>query len=154
MPIRKLSHLGLCVADAARSEHFWSRALGFERIAAARFEDPLTARLLGIAEPRMDAVYLERDGFVLELLHFVAPGQEEKAAPRVMNRTGFTHLSFLVDELEPVLDEVVACGGHVLEASRIASPRGDSRAVFVTDPDHTRIELLEGAFDPRALGGA
>jgi catechol 2,3-dioxygenase-like lactoylglutathione lyase family enzyme len=153
MAVRKLSHLAVCVADAARSERFWTRVLGFQRIARARFEDPLTARLLQVPEPRMDAVYLERDGFVLELLHFAEPGQEETDAPRVMNRTGFTHLSFVVDALAPVLDDVIHCGGHVLETSRITSPQG-TQAIFVTDPDHTRIELLEGDFDPRALGGA
>ena len=53
-----------------------------------------------------------------------------------MNRVGLTHLSFEVAAIEPVLARVRAAGGRVLEDSRIPP------AVFVTDPDGTRIELV------------
>jgi predicted enzyme related to lactoylglutathione lyase len=55
-----------------------------------------------------------------------------------MNRVGLTHLSFEVTVIEPVLARVREAGGHVLEDSRIPP------AVFVTDPDGTRIELVVG----------
>jgi catechol 2,3-dioxygenase-like lactoylglutathione lyase family enzyme len=97
----------------------------------------MAAQLLEIPEVSLTAVYLLRDGLCLELLHYPTPGAEGDAAPRPMNALGFTHLSFNVDSIDEILPRVVAAGGRVIDASRIPV------AVFVTDPDGTRIELVQ-----------
>ncbi|MGH7287408.1 MAG: VOC family protein [Myxococcota bacterium] len=70
--------------------------------------------------------------------------------PRPMNQVGLTHLSFLVDELDAVLAKLRALGATVLEKTRLDSQGRGSNAIFVTDPDGTRIERVEGDFDPAA----
>src|SRR4029077_1293136 len=69
------NHVGLCVTDLARSRRFYEELLcfGFQR--ELRPPDDPSARLLRLPAPLgMTAVYLERDGFVLELLHFAGVG--------------------------------------------------------------------------------
>ena len=91
------------------------------------------------------AVYLERDGTVIELLHFASPGSAgDPNGPRPVNRHGLTHLSFEVEDLDGVLADVARLGGAALQDTRIAI--GDhASAIFCTDPDGTLIELVQRA---------
>ena len=152
MSVRRLSHHGLCVSDLERALAFYRDGLGFAEISRLRFEDPATHKLLGLPGAVLEAVYLRRDGTTLELLHFPRPGTQLGGAPRPMNQVGLTHLSFLVDELDAVLAKLRALGATVLEATRLDSKGKGSNAIFVTDPDGTRIELVEGDFDPASYG--
>jgi catechol 2,3-dioxygenase-like lactoylglutathione lyase family enzyme len=149
--VRRLSHLGLCVSDLPRAVAFYRDGLGFAELSRKRFDDASTRKLLALPGGTLDAVYLRRDGLTLELLHFPQPGVELRAAPRPMNRVGLTHLSFLVDDLASVLAKIRALGGRVLEETLLDGRGLGSSAVFVCDPDGTRIELLDGNFDPAAL---
>jgi catechol 2,3-dioxygenase-like lactoylglutathione lyase family enzyme len=146
--IRRLSHLGLCVSDLERALAFYRDGLGFAEVSRLRFADPGTHKLLGLPGAVLEAVYLRRDGATLELLHFPQPGTQLAAGPRPMNQVGLTHLSFLVSDLGGVLAKLRALGATVLDATRLDGTEKGSNAIFVTDPDGTRIELVEGDFDP------
>ena len=150
MTIRRLSHHGLCVSDLERALPFYRDGLGFAEVSRLRFSDAGTQKLLGIPGVVLEAVYLRRDGTTLELLHFPQPGTQLAAGPRPLNQVGLTHLSFLVSDLDGVLAKLRALGATVLEATRLDSQGKGSNAIFVTDPDGTRIELVEGDFDPAA----
>ncbi len=132
-----VNHIGHAVADLDRAARFWTGVFGFEEVRRLEAPDEGTAQLLGVAPPvGLHAVYLRRDDFVLELLHFVDAGLEERPA-RVFNESGLTHISLLVDDLDRVLARVRDFGGSVLEETRLAD-----HAVVVLDPDGQRIELL------------
>jgi len=148
--VRKLSHHGLCVSELERALAFYRDGLGFEQVSRLAFADAGTQRLLGLPGARLEAVYLRRDGTTLELLHFPQPGTHLARGPRPMNRVGLTHLSFLVDDLDAVLDKLRALGGHALDETRLGGSGAGPKAIFVTDPDGTRLELVEGDFDPAA----
>ncbi len=146
-----LSHLGLCVSDLARSKRFYVDALGFRELGDLRAAGRETAALLEVSEASLHAVYLERDGLRLELLHFEQPGTTGAGDPRAMNAPGLTHLSFRVTDLDRAIAAVEASGGRCLEGSRVEMPALHTRVAFVLDPDGTRLELLEAPGDPRAL---
>jgi glyoxylase I family protein len=150
--VRRLSHLGLCVSDLPRALAFYRDGLGFAEVARLDFEDAGTQRLLGLPGAKLEAVYLRRDGTTLELLHFPRPGTHLARGPRPLNQVGFTHLSFLVDDLDAALTKLSALGATVLAETRLGADGVGPKAVFVTDPDKTRIELVEGDFDPAAWG--
>ena len=150
MTVRKLSHHGLCVSDLERALAFYRDGLGFAEVSRLTFTDPGTQQLLGLPGAKLEAIYLRRDGTTLELLHFPQPGTQLAAGPRPLNQVGLTHLSFLVSDLDGVLAKLRALGATVLEATRLDSQGKGSNAIFVTDPDGTRIELVEGDFDPAA----
>ena len=132
-----VNHVGLCVTDPARSRRFYEQVFGFTHRNELQPPDGLTARLLQLPAPiGATAIYLELDGFVLELLHFDREGNDPARA-RSFTEPGLTHLSFGVDDLGEACERVRANGGRVLEDTDLGG-----LAVMVTDPDGQRLELL------------
>jgi catechol 2,3-dioxygenase-like lactoylglutathione lyase family enzyme len=152
MAVRRLSHFGLCVRDLARAHDFYVRGLGFRETARLRTAGAETSQLLGLARVDLEAVYLERDGMRLELLHYRSPGSESGAGRRPMNLAGLTHLAFVVSDLDAVLASLAALGGTPLPESRVMNPEYGMRVMFLLDPDGTRLELVEGDFEPKSAG--
>lgn len=138
----RLTHIGLCVRDIGQSTDFYCSALGFTEIGRMTVDDEASARLLHVPGLVLELVYLERDGFRLELLGYTAPGVVATPTPRAMNATGFTHLSFRVDDVEAFTDAVVAHGGNLLADRTVAFADGN-RGMMLTDPDGNLIELIE-----------
>ncbi|MCF6391250.1 VOC family protein [Mycobacterium sp. MBM] len=141
-PGHRLTHVGLCVHDIERSTEFYCAALGFRRIGDMRVADDASARLLDVDGLVLDLVYLERDGFRLELLGFTEPGSTGDPEPRAMNTIGFTHLSFRVDDVEALSAAIIEHGGRLL-AERSVVFDGGNRGLILTDPDGTLLELIE-----------
>ncbi len=129
------NHVGHCVGDLGRSRRFYEELLGFEFLRELQPPDEMTARLLGLEAPvNLTASYLQRDGLVLELLHF---GREAARRERVMNEPGLTHISLSVDDIAAVCARVPAYGGTVLEETALGGA-----AIMIQDPDGQLIELL------------
>jgi catechol 2,3-dioxygenase-like lactoylglutathione lyase family enzyme len=154
MPILRLSHIGVCVSDLQRSIHFYRDLLGFERVSELEIGGEPATTLLQLEEVDLHAVYLQRDGTRIELLHYRRPGVVGDGSPRAMNHVGLTHFSLRVDNLAQLLGELKSAGVRVLEKSKIEIPAFEAAAVFVTDPDGTLIELVQSPGDPSALPGA
>jgi lactoylglutathione lyase len=134
-----VNHVGLCVTDLQRSRAFYEGALGFRHRSDLAVPDAPAATLLQVAPPvGLRAVYLERDGWVLELLHFDRPGNEA-ARNRPFTEPGLTHISFTVDDLASACALVGEHGGEVLEETEIPG-----MAIMVRDPDGQLLELLPG----------
>ena len=93
--------------------------------------------MLRVAAPvGLTAVYLERPGFVLELLHFARPGNDPRR-DRAFTEPGLTHLSFTVDDVAATCARVGERGGEVLTDTDVGG-----RAIMVRDPDGQLLELL------------
>jgi catechol 2,3-dioxygenase-like lactoylglutathione lyase family enzyme len=152
--ILRVSHLGLCVADLERSLRFYGEGLGFREVGALDLSGEPSATLLELPGVALRARFLERDGARLELLHYPQPGCTGSALPRPMNALGFTHLSFRVADLDAAVARLERLGGRALAHTGVANERLGLRAVFLTDPDGARIELVEGPGDPGAVPGA
>lgn len=139
MAILGFSHVGLCVSDLERSLVFYRDGLGFAERKRLDVAGDAAETLLALSDLDLRAVFLERDGLRIELLHYDSPGQRGSGEPRPMNALGLTHLAMRVDDLDAAVAAVEQAGGRVLRATRTRS------AIFVTDPDGTRIELVAGA---------
>jgi catechol 2,3-dioxygenase-like lactoylglutathione lyase family enzyme len=151
--IQRLTHLGICVADLTRSLRFYTEVFGF--VETGRFEgkgDP-SSTVLGMPQSlELVAVYLERDGWRIELLYYPTPGHQGPAVPRPMNQLGYTHLSFRVANLDAVLARIERCGGRVLRETYQGT--FGSKVIFAVDPDGIRFELIEAPGDPNAIPGS
>jgi catechol 2,3-dioxygenase-like lactoylglutathione lyase family enzyme len=147
VPSTAFNHLGHCVADLGRARQFYEELLGFEFQYELRPPDEASASLLRLEPPiGLTAVYLRRDGLVLELLHYDRGA--EAPTPRVMNEPGLTHVSLSVDDLDAVCARVPEYGGEVLSDTNIGA------AVFVRDPDGQLVELLPMSYRDRLDAGA
>jgi predicted enzyme related to lactoylglutathione lyase len=135
--VSTFNHIGHCVTDLARSRRFYEELLGFTFQRELRVPDGPASTLLRVPPPvGMTAVYLERDGFVLELLHFDREGNDPPRQ-RSFTEPGLTHLSFCVDDVGGTCEQVAALGGEVLADTDLGG-----LAVMIRDPDGQVIELL------------
>jgi catechol 2,3-dioxygenase-like lactoylglutathione lyase family enzyme len=134
------NHVGLCVADTARSRRFYEGLLGFTYWWELEPPDEGTGQLLQLGQPiGLHATYLVRDGLVLELLaysHRVLRAGSE----RVMDQVGLTHLSLSVSNLGEVLAAVESFDGSVVEGSV------SDQSAMVRDPDGQLLELLSDSW--------
>ena len=134
------NHIGHCVTDLVRSRRFYEDLLGFSFERELKVPDVPSDRLLRVSPPLgMTAVYLRRDGLILELMEFRRDGNPP-ARERVVNEPGLTHISLSVDDPAATAGRVADFGGSVLADTDIGA------AVFVRDPDGQLIELLPMAY--------
>jgi catechol 2,3-dioxygenase-like lactoylglutathione lyase family enzyme len=130
--------IGVAVTDLDRSRRFYEELLGFAYQRQLSPPDGPTSQLCQVPPPvNLTAVYLQLDGFVLELLHFDRQGNPP-ATPRPMNQPGLTHLSVTVPNVRDVVARVPDYGGSVLNDTDLGT------AVCIHDPDGQLIELLAG----------
>jgi catechol 2,3-dioxygenase-like lactoylglutathione lyase family enzyme len=140
------NHVGQCVKDLERARRFYVELFEFEEVRRLRPRDDPSAQLLRLGAPLgMTALYLQRDGFVLELLHF-ADRPEQAYRPRTMDEPGLTHLSLSCD-LEAVVPRIAEYGGEVLTDTDIGF------GLFVRDPEGQLVELLPLAYAERIARG-
>jgi len=143
----RFSHIGICVSDWERSLCFYRDRLGFRRVAELAREGEPSSTLLRIDDVAFRAIYLERDGVRIELLHFERPGHMRAPTPRPINQLGLTHLSLRVDDLDSFAAELAEAGVELLTATRVEAPASGAKAMFASDPDGTLIELVQSHGD-------
>jgi len=138
------NHTGQVVTDLERSKRFYQEVLGFSFWYEITPGDDASAQLMSLTPPLgMTAVYLVLDGFVLELIHYGAPGATRPYQARRMNEPGLTHLSIAVDDVHATARRAVEYGGAIVEGSDIGA------ALFIRDPDGQLLELLPSGYRDR-----
>jgi catechol 2,3-dioxygenase-like lactoylglutathione lyase family enzyme len=131
------NHVGHCVTDLAVSRRFYEELLGFTHQRDLPVRDAPASTMLQVPAPvGLTAVYLERDGFTLELLHFDRDGNDPQRT-RSFTEPGLTHLSFSVDDIAASCAKVTHLGGEVLADTDLGG-----HAIMIRDPDGQLIELL------------
>lgn len=138
-----ISHVGLCVSDLDVALRFYCEGLGFHADESHEIGDDF-ASLMELDHVELRSQFISQGAMRIELLHFVAP-ETEHAGRRPLPRTGLTHLCFNVTGIDEVVDRLVGLGGTVVEGTQTELPFGEStlRFVYLTDPDGTRIELMD-----------
>jgi lactoylglutathione lyase len=131
------NHTGHVVSDLERAKRFYQEVFGFKLWYEISPSDEATAKLLCLKPPLgLTASYLTLDGFVLELMHYSAPGATATHRVRAMNEPGLSHLSISVDDARATAERATHYGGQIVEESDVGA------ALFVLDPDGQLIELL------------
>jgi len=139
----RMSHVGICVSDWRQSLRFYHDVLGFRYVHELELSGEPSSTLLQLKDVDFRAIYLEREGVRIELLHYEQPEPVRGQIPRPMNQLGLTHLSLRVDDLDAVLRELAEADVAVLEETRIDVPQVNAKAVFISDPDGTLVELVQ-----------
>jgi glyoxylase I family protein len=140
----RVSHVALAVSDLQTSQRFYSEGLGFEAGPCFESGDEV-AGVSEVAPPvRMVSQFLTKDGFRLELMGWEAPEVHGEPS-QTRNQRGITHLSFEVDDIATTEANLLALGGaSIPDASvRIDKKPAPISLVFISDPDGTRIELMQ-----------
>ena len=139
----RVSHVGICVSDWRRSLRFYHDVLGFRYVRELELSGEPASTLLQLEDVDFRAITLEREGLRIELLHYERPGHVCGQIPRPMNQLGLTHLALRVDDLDATVKELEEARVDVREETSIEVPEANAKAVFITDPDGTLIELVQ-----------
>jgi catechol 2,3-dioxygenase-like lactoylglutathione lyase family enzyme len=130
--IRSFDHVGITVRDLDVVTDFFV-GLGFETQGRTFLEGEFLDTVIGIPDSRTEIVVLRPPGggTGLELSRFIRPDHEPGSPDPVPHELGLRNVTFEVDDLQPMLDQLAADGYQLVggvgqyEASwRMASVRG------------------------------
>lgn len=139
------NHTGQVVTDLERAKRFYREVFGFEFWHEIQPPDEATAKLNQLEPPLgVTASYLVLDGFVLELMHYSAPGAVAERRRRTMNEPGLTHLSLSVPDVRAAAKRAADHGAEILEDTDLGGA-----ALFIRDPDGQLLELLPESYRDR-----
>jgi len=139
----KYKHTNIVAADWRKLAGFYQRVFGCEpvppeRIAVGEWVERcirgVHLRLPGYGE----------DGPTLEIFQY---NKAEQRPATAINRPGFAHIAFEVDDVEAARDEVVTAGGKCVGELVTVEIRGAGTITFIymTDPEGNIIELQKWA---------
>ena len=136
-------HIGICVSDLEASLRFWRDGLGFEATSTPSVGSEWSEAMEIGGELEFSATFLRKDGFEFELLDYSTPRPIGTPSATRLQR-GFTHCAVTVDDIDEVIEHLVAHGGTVIESTRTRVGEGKwaTELVFMADPDGVRVELI------------
>ena len=138
-------HTGITVSNLERSLEFWRDVLGFELSHSAHQTGELAAEITGVVGAEIKLVVLKASGgHKIELLEYLAPPDRQRTNPRPCD-VGSVHVALLVDDLDAVLERIVASGWKAAGKPQTLTigPNAGKRVVYVRDPDGTTIEFMQ-----------
>jgi glyoxylase I family protein len=155
--IQGFSHIGICVTNLDRSVRFYTNVFGFAQLYQLDFENNEVAATMELDGTFRSAMLIRGD-IRIELLQWVDVPITGSGQRKPMNELGFTHLSFRVEDVDGLTAAIIAAGGTVVEQTRTvlgeATDPAAPRFIYLTDPDGTRIELMQNVPDLSGMGTA
>jgi predicted enzyme related to lactoylglutathione lyase len=142
----RYGHTNLIARDWRALSRFYQDLFGCVPVPPVRdFKGPDLERGAGFAGAHLQGEHLRLpghgpDGPTLEIFNYniLEPGQDA-----AVNRPGFGHIAFVVDDVEAARNEVLAAGGRsVGEVVTLTNALGKRLTwVYVTDPEGNILEL-------------
>ncbi len=142
----KYVHTNIVAQDWKRLARFYEQVFGCTLVPPER---KLSGRWLeegtGIPDAQIRGVHLRfpghgNDGPTLEIFQY---NHQEDRLDTAINRPGFAHIAFAVDDIETARDTVIEAGGKIIgkTVSLEVSGAGKVTFVYLTDPEENIIEL-------------
>jgi len=141
----RFSHSGICIADSEASMRFYRDAVGFAE--AENYTLDHHSNWLDIVN-ELPGVKLRAqmmrspEGNTFELLRMDSPQCFGPRERRPLNQYGLTHLAFYVDSIDEAAARVLENGGRAYPHTRATFQNG-MEIMYTTDPDGTRVELMQ-----------
>ncbi len=146
----KYRHTNIVAEDWRKVADFYQQVLGCDPIPPERASSgEWVERSTGVPSAEVRGIHLRLpglgdDGPTLEIFEYNNAVKREETA---INRPGFAHIAFEVDDVEAARDEVLAAGGGCvgdLVTAEITNA-GTITFVYMTDPEGNIIELQKWA---------
>jgi len=142
----KYTHTNIVARDWRKVAEFYEQVLGCEPVPPERHAvGQWVEQCTGVPGAEVRGIHLRLPGYgdkgpTLEIFQY---NKEEKRSNTAINRPGFAHLAFEVDDVEAAREEVLAAGGRCigdLVTVEIAGA-GTITLIYMTDPEGNIIEL-------------
>jgi catechol 2,3-dioxygenase-like lactoylglutathione lyase family enzyme len=141
--VRHFDHVTVAVRDLEAARRFFA-LLGFVEDKAVVIKGETFARYMGVPGIEADHVTLFVPGaeprFEVQILHYRQPVPVDDAARVRLDRLGFNHICFAVDDLEAALARLTAAG--VKQRSDLLDFHS-RKLVFLEGPEGITVELAE-----------
>ena len=142
----RFAHLNLVARDWRKLAGFYQRVFGCEPVPPERdLQGPWLERATGLAGARIRGMHLRlpgggESGPTLEIFEYTP---ESAVADKPVNRPGFAHIAFAVEDVAAARDAVLAAGGAELGALTTVpvSGAGTITFVYLRDPEGNVLEL-------------
>jgi predicted enzyme related to lactoylglutathione lyase len=139
-------HTNLIAQDWRRLARFYEQVLGCTPVPPERnLAGKWLADATGLADAQIQGIHLRLPGYgdqgpTLEIFEYHR--QEERQATAV-NRPGFAHIAFAVDDVQAARDAILSAGGSAVGQIVALDIPGAGQITFayVTDPEGNAIEL-------------
>lgn len=142
----KYGHTNLIAKDWKRLAQFYIDVLGCVLVPPERhYKGENLERGTGVAGAEVAGAHLRLpgrgpDGPTLEIFTYTTLAERP---PTAVNRPGFGHIAFMVDDVNAAREEVLAAGGRAIgDVVTLTAPDGSQVAwTYLTDPEGNVIEL-------------
>lgn len=150
IPGARYAHTNLIAADWRTLARFYEELFGCVRVPPERdFSGPDLDRGTGIPGALLRGVHLRLpghgdDGPTLEIFSYDRHAERPATA---VNRPGYGHVAFVVDDVVSARERVLAAGGGAIGEVVTLTTANGARVtwVYVTDPEGNAIELQSWA---------
>jgi lactoylglutathione lyase len=150
MKLKGVAHIAMCVSDLERSLRFYRDVLGMTvqlhttqamamrpgASSQAMYDTPHGSRTVAHVWCDNPAI---AGPFLVLTSH---PGDQIGGTSIKLDQIGISHLSFIVDDLRQVADELLAKGVRIAgELKDFCDEQGQMRTFFVHDPDQILVQF-------------
>ncbi|CAB4962838.1 unannotated protein [freshwater metagenome] len=135
----EVHHIGLTVSDLDRSAAWYSTNLGLREIGRSSLDGERISLQTDLPETELDVALLVGSNILIELLCYRNPVGERYQLRNC--DAGAAHICVTVDDLDRTVADMTARG--VVFHTRQTKLVGDTKMVYVRDPDGVTVELIE-----------
>ncbi len=158
--VRAVGAVAMTVSSAERSAEFYTRVLGFERVADTNVTGEAYERLFGVTGVHLRVVRLRLGDETLDLMEFQTPRGRAIPPDSRSHDRWFQHVAIIVSDMDRAYARLAAAGvEHVSPAPQRLPDwnpaAGGIRAFYFKDPDGHVLEILwfpPGKGDPKWRG--
>jgi catechol 2,3-dioxygenase-like lactoylglutathione lyase family enzyme len=140
--VRSLDHIGINVDDLEAATEFFLD-LGLEIEGTGTNQGDWVGDIIGLRDVNSDLVFLSTpDGSSkIELVKFHTPADNQGPEAAASNRLGIRHLSFVVDDLNALLENLRAKGFNTM--GTVHDYENIFRLCFLRGPEGIIVEMAE-----------
>lgn len=147
MPLNMIAPLevGIAVRDLAHMRHFYEQVLGFAFVSEIAVPAAHSRRAAmheaGYTVVRLQTAYGER----IKLLAPAQPPAPQAAPAYILDKANATYLTFIVDDIQAVIDRLHAAGVTFLTGTQRVEVRAGTYLSFCRDPEGNVLEIVQYA---------
>lgn len=142
--VGSIHHHGVIVSDVEQSSSFYTDVLGFTQVDSRSVATEPVEEALGVDGADLSVVMIDANGFLIELIEYNAPANENANEKVNSHDVGVAHFAVVVDDIDAVFNDIRNDVDYVSEPKTLDS-LGGLKAVYLKDPDGNIIEFIEEA---------
>jgi catechol 2,3-dioxygenase-like lactoylglutathione lyase family enzyme len=141
--LKNFDHVTVVVRDVEKAKRFFG-LLGFKETKVAVVSGKVMENYMGVAGIEADHVTLELENVTprteVQLLHYRHPAPVPDPNIDRLNKLGFNHICFAVDDLDAEVAKLKAAG---VELRNTVMDFHSRKLVFIRGPEDITVELAE-----------